>query len=124
MLEKGDAVVCDEIGEIIFEVVVPVLDLTAVEIDRVIVKARVLDEADPLSPPRRNVRTVVFVEIFAEIAGAIPDIGEVSGERSRFVSLAPVSAGTVVVVGVDVVVVDVETCEVKGMGRVDNFIEG
>ena len=109
LLEKGHAVVDDEIGEVIAEIVVPVLDLPTIKVDGIIVKARVLNEADPFSPAGRDVRTIVLVEIFAKISGPVTDVGKIRGERPRLMSLTPMSARAVIVVGVNVVVVDVET---------------
>lgn len=48
---------------------------------------------------------------------SVSSVGEVGGERSSFVSGLPLSAGTVVVVGVDVVVVDVHPREKGGSRR-------
>lgn len=45
-----------------------VLLLVAVAADGVIVEAGVLDQSDPLAPPRRNVAAVVLVEVLAEEA--------------------------------------------------------
>lgn len=49
-------------------VVVAVLDPLAVEIDGVVVVARVHDEPAPLTPAWGDVRAVVLVEVLAEVA--------------------------------------------------------
>ena len=83
-------------------------DFTAVEIDRVVVKARVFDESDPFSPTRWDVRPVVFVQVFAKISRAITDVGEIRCERSSLVRFAPMRPRAIIVVRVHVVIVHVE----------------
>lgn len=49
-------------------VIEPMLDLLPVHVDGVVVVLGIHDEASPLPPPRGDVRPVVFVQVFTEIA--------------------------------------------------------
>lgn len=48
-------------------IVEPVLDLLAVHVDGIVVILGVHDEAAPFPPAGRNVRAVIFVQVFAEV---------------------------------------------------------
>lgn len=49
-------------------IVITVFDLLSVHIDAVIVVFGVHDETAPLAPAGRNVGTIVFVQVLAEVA--------------------------------------------------------
>ena len=65
--------------------------LLAVEVDGVVVVARVHDQTGPFAPAGRNVTAVVLVEIFAKISRTISSAGQVGAKRSGFVFSLPVS---------------------------------
>lgn len=57
-----------------FFIIKAVLNLLAVHVDAVIVILGVHDESSPLSPTRRNVGSVVFVEVFSEIPSPVAHV--------------------------------------------------
>ena len=67
LFEESNAVVGDEVGEVILVIIVSVTNFLPVEVDSVIVESGVSDEPDPLPPSGRYVRPVVLVQIFAKI---------------------------------------------------------
>jgi hypothetical protein len=66
-LEEGDAVVGDEVCEIVLVVVVQMSVDLAVIAQAVVVETRVTYQPHPLVVTRRNVRPVVFVQVLAKI---------------------------------------------------------
>jgi len=68
LAQKRDGIVDDHVRIVVLGVVVSVKDPLAIHVDRVVVVARVLDQAAPLPPSGRDVGSVVFVEVLAEIA--------------------------------------------------------
>ena len=109
MLEEGYTVVSDEIGEVIFIVVVSVFYDFAVKVETVVVEASVADKCHPLVPAGRNVVAVVLVQVLAKVPRPVPSSGEVRSEGTVLVLRPPVPRAAVLVVSVDVVVVNVET---------------
>lgn len=115
--QERHRVVRDQVRVVVLVVVVAVLDALAVEVDGVVVVARVHDEAGPLAPAGRDVAAVVLVQVLAEVACAVSGVGEVRGEGARLVAGLPLRRGAVVVVGVDVVVVHVHAGQQAGARR-------
>ena len=60
--------VCDDVREVVLLVVVSVLDPLSVDVDGVVVEARVADEAGPLVPAGGDVAAGVLVQVLAEVA--------------------------------------------------------
>ena len=81
-----------------------------VVVESVVVVPGVLDQAQPVAPAWRDVSSVVLVEVFAQVGSQVAAGLEVSGEGSLLVTLPPAAGAAVLVVGEDMVVVDVQTC--------------
>lgn len=107
VFQESDTVIGDQVSEIVRVIVILVLHLIPVEIHRVVVEAGVLDQPHPFPPPRGDVRPIVFVQVLAKVSSPVPSIVEVGSEGPRFVGPLPVGRGTVIVVGVHMVVVGV-----------------
>ena len=61
--EEGEAVVGDEVSEVVLVVVVLVLLLPTVEVDAVVVETGVSDQSHPLGPARGDVFSIVLVQV-------------------------------------------------------------
>ena len=62
-LEEGEAVVGDEVGEVVVVVVVLVLLLATVEVDAVVVEPGVTDQSHPLRPAWGDVFSIVLIQV-------------------------------------------------------------
>lgn len=78
------ALVYKKIGRSYLVVVESVFDLLAVHVDGIVVILGVHDEASPFPPTGRNVRAVILVQVFAEVAC----------ERMRIITMLCVCAVT------------------------------
>ena len=67
LFEEGDAVVRDEVGEVVLVVVVSMLDLLTVKVECVVVEARVSNQPDPLAPPGGHVGPLVLVQVLTKV---------------------------------------------------------
>jgi hypothetical protein len=112
--QKGDGVVGDQVGVVVLVIIEAVLDLLPVHVYGVVVVLGVHYEPTPFAPPWRDVRPVVFVQVLPEISCPVSGVGQVGGEGPRLVGGLPLRAGAIVVVGVDVVVVDVHPGQERG----------
>ena len=65
--QEADAVVGDEVGEVVEMVDVVVFHSTSVHVHAVVVEATVADQAVPLCPSRRQVVARVLVQVLTEI---------------------------------------------------------
>ena len=68
LLEEGDTVVGNQVSQVVLVVIVTMLDLLAIEVERVVVEARVTYEPHPLCPARRDVSARVLVQVLAKVA--------------------------------------------------------
>ena len=66
--EEGQGVVGDQIREIIPGVVPSVSHFVPIDVDRVVVEARISHQTEPLVPTHGNVVTIVLVEVLAKVA--------------------------------------------------------
>lgn len=107
VFQESNTIIGNQVGEIVRIIVILMLHLIPVEIDRVVVEASVLDQPHPFPPPRGNVRPIVLVQVLAEVPSPVPSIVEVGRKGPRFMGPLPVGRGTVIVVGVHMMVVGV-----------------
>ena len=91
-------------------VVILVMLHAAVVVEGVVVVAGVLDQPQPVTPARRDVSSVILVEVFPQVGSQVAARLEVSGKCSPFVTLPPAGGAAVLVIGEHVMVVDVQTC--------------
>lgn len=107
VFQESDTIIGNQVGEIVRIIVILMLHLIPVEIDCVVVETSVLDQPNPFPPPRGNVRPIVLVQVLAEVPGPVPSIVEVGRKGPRFMGPLPVGRGTVIIVGVHMMVVGV-----------------
>ena len=98
-------------------VVILVMLHAAVVVESVVVVARVLDQSQPVAPAWRDVSAVILVEVFPQVGSQVAARLEVSGKCSPLVTLAPAGRAAVLVIGEDLVVVDVQTCTTPYRGK-------
>ena len=91
-------------------VVILVLLQPTVVVEGVVVVPGVPDEAEPLTPARRDVTSVILVEVLPQVGGEVAAGLEVGGEGPLLMPRLPAGGAAVLVVGEHMVVVYVQTC--------------
>lgn len=86
-------------------------DLLSIHIDAVVVVFRIHYKSAPFPPTGRNVRSIVFVQIFAKVTGSVAGIGEVSCKGPCLVRRLPLGARAIVVICEHHVIVNVHAGE-------------
>lgn len=105
--QESYRVVHYQIRIIVFVIIIAVLDLLPIHVDRVIVVFGVHNESSPFSPTRRYIRTIVFIQIFAKITSSVTSIREIRCEAARLVTCLPLGTAAIVVVGENLMIVDI-----------------
>lgn len=68
LTQEANALVGDEVGEVVDMVVVFVFDTLSVAVEAVVVESTVANQTLPFCPARRNVRPRILVQVFAKVA--------------------------------------------------------
>lgn len=90
VFQESNTIIGNQVSEIVRIIVILMLHLIPVEIDCVVVETSVLDQPHPFPPPWGNVRSIVLVQVLAEVPGPVPSIVEVGRKGPRFMGPLPV----------------------------------
>ena len=109
--DELDGSVGDQVRKIILGVVAAMAPPEAVIVDAVVVVGAVLDQTIPPVPAWRHSVTIILVQIFAKVCCCVAALLEISRKCSLLMVLNPGGGATVVIVGEDMVIVDIETSQ-------------
>ena len=111
-----------DVRKVILGVVKPMELLNTIIVESVVVELTILNQPIPLIPPRWNMMAIILVQIFSKVCRIVSTLLEVGCKGPLLMIINPECGAAIVVVGEDVMIVDIQAWKVQ-VNKIDFIFE-